>query len=345
MTARSTRQWRLARRPTGEPELEDFELATVDTPEPGPGEVLVRTRFLSVDPYMRGRMRDVESYAAPWSLGEPMRGGVVGRVVTSAHEDFDAGDVVVGNLHWADHAVARGDDLRPVDPERAPVSTALGILGMPGAAAYFGVTDVAEPVPGDTVVVSAAAGAVGSAAAQLAQHAGGRVIGTAGSAEKCRWLTEAAGLDGAVNYRAESDLTAALAAASPAGVDVYFDNVGGEVTDAVWPLLRRGARVAICGQIALYNATDRPEGPRKLHRLIQTRGRVQGFLVGDYADRWDDAHRRLAAMIEAGDLRYRESIVDGLERAPEAFLGLFAGENIGKQLVRVDDGDPDPNGD
>ena len=335
MTDDQTRQWRLASRPTGEPTHDDFELVTVDRPEPGPGEVLVRTLYLSVDPYMRGRMRDAESYAEPWPLDEPMEAGVVGEVVESNHDGFEPGDIATGNLLWADHAVAHGEELREVDPELAPVSTALGVLGMPGITGYFGMTDVADPDPGDTVVVSAAAGAVGSVAGQVASIAGARVVGVAGSDQKCDWLTDDLGFDAAVNYEATDDLSAAFAEACPDGVDCYFDNVGGPITDAVWGQLNRDARVAVCGQISLYNATEQPTGPRKLGKLIQTRASVEGFLVGDYQDRWGHALERLGGFVQASQLQYEETVTEGLEEAPDAFLGLFEGENIGKQLVQV----------
>ncbi|MFC4436313.1 MULTISPECIES: NADP-dependent oxidoreductase [Natrialbaceae] len=330
-----TRQWRLTSRPTGEPSHENFDLVTVDRPDPGPGEVLVRTLYQSVDPYMRGRMRDAESYAEPWDVGEPMRAGVVGEVVESNHDDLEDGDVVTGDLLWAEHAVADGDDLRRVDPDRGPVSTALGVLGMPGVTAYFGMLDVAEPRPGDTVVVSAAAGAVGSVAGQLAGLSGARVVGTAGSDEKTAWLTDELGFDAAINYQTADDLSGAMAEACPDGIDVYFDNVGGPITDAVWPLLNVRSRVAVCGQIALYNATEVPTGPRKLGKLIESRARVEGLLVRDYEDRWGEALDRLSTFIGREDLRYREHVVEGLENAPDAFMGLFEGENVGKQLVRV----------
>ncbi|WP_306055181.1 NADP-dependent oxidoreductase [Natronococcus wangiae] len=330
-----TRQWRLTSRPTGEPSRENFDLVTVERPEPGPGEVLVRTLYQSVDPYMRGRMRDAESYAEPWDVGEPMRAGVVAEVVESNHDDLEDGDVVTGTLLWAEHAVADGDDLRRVDPDRGPVSTALGVLGMPGVTAYFGVLDVAEPRPGDTVVVSAAAGAVGSVAGQLAGLSGARVVGTAGSDEKTAWLTDELGFDDAINYETTDDLGAAMAEACPDGVDVYFDNVGGPITDAVWPLLNVRSRVAVCGQIALYNATEVPTGPRKLGKLIESRARVEGLLVRDYEDRWGEALDRLSTFVAEDEIRYRENVVEGFENAPDAFLGLFEGENIGKQLVRV----------
>ena len=337
MTDETTRQWRLASRPTGEPTAENFELVTVDRPEPGHDEVLVRTLYLSVDPYMRGRMRDAESYAEPWAVDDPMEAGVVGEVVESNHDGFEAGDVVTDNLLWAEHAVADGAELRPVDPELAPISTALGVLGMTGVTGYFGMTDVVEPVPGDTVVVSGAAGAVGSVTGQVASLAGARVVGVAGSETKCDWLTDELGFDAAVNYREVDDLQAALDAACPDGVDGYFDNVGGPVTDAVFSLLNVRASVAICGQISQYNATEQPTGPRKLAQVLQKRATVEGFLVGDYDDRWGEALTRLGGFLQAGDLVYRESVVDGFENAPDAFLGLFEGENIGKQLVRVAD--------
>ncbi|WP_247003734.1 NADP-dependent oxidoreductase [Halosolutus gelatinilyticus] len=329
-----TRQWRLASRPVGEPSRDDFELVTVDRPEPGPGEVLVKTLYQSVDPYMRGRMRDAESYAEPWDVGDPMQAGIVGQVVESNHDEFEAGDVVTGTLLWAEHAVADGDELRPVDPDRGPVSTALGVLGMPGVTAYFGMLDVADPTPGDTVVVSAAAGAVGSVAGQLARLNGARVVGTAGSDAKVEWLTDELGFDAAVNYETE-DLSAAMAEACPDGIDGYFDNVGGPITDAVWPLLNVRSRVAVCGQISLYNATEVPTGPRKLGKLVESRARVEGFLVSDYDGRWGEALDRLSTFVREDEIRYRETAVEGFENAPDAFLGLFEGENVGKQLVQV----------
>ncbi|MCQ4333605.1 NADP-dependent oxidoreductase [Natronomonas sp. F2-12] len=328
------RQWLLSSRPTGEPTAENFELVETDAPTAGTREVLVRTEYLSVDPYMRGRMRDAESYAEPWAVGDPMKAGVVGSVVESEHPDFEAGDTVTGNLLWADYAVADGDDLRPVDPDRGPISTALGVLGMPGVTAYFGTTDVAEPTAGDTVVVSAAGGAVGSVVGQIAALSGCRVVGIAGADEKIEWI-ESIGFDAGINYET-ADVRERLRETCPDGVDVYFDNVGGPITDAVWPLLNVRSRVAVCGQISTYNATETPTGPRKLMQLIQSRARVEGFLVRDYESRWDEALDRLSGWIESGDLEYEENVVEGLKNAPEAFFGLFEGTNIGKQLVRVD---------
>ncbi|WP_049928631.1 NADP-dependent oxidoreductase [Halopiger goleimassiliensis] len=330
-----TRQWRLASRPVGEPSQDNFELVTVERPEPGPNEVLVKTLYQSVDPYMRGRMRDAESYAEPWDVGDPMKANVVGEVVESNSAQFEAGDVVTGELLWAEHAVADAGELQAVNPDHGPVSTALGVLGMPGVTAYWGLNDVCDPKPGDTVVVSAAAGAVGSVVGQLAKLSGARVVGTAGSEAKVDWLTDDLGFDAAINYKATDDLSSAIDEACPDGVDCYFDNVGGPITDAVWPRLNVDARVAVCGQIALYNATEVPTGPRKLAKLIESRATVEGFLVSDYQQRWGQALERLSTFVQNGDVKYRENVVEGFENAPDAFLGLFEGENIGKQLVKV----------
>ncbi len=335
-----TQQWQLASRPVGEPTMDNFELVTVDMPEPGHDEVLVKTLYQSVDPYMRGRMRDAESYADPWEVGDPMKAGIVGEVVESNYDGLDEGDVVTGDGLWAEHAALPGHELRQVDPDLAPVSTAVGVLGMPGVTAYYGLTEVVDPDPGDTVVVSAAAGAVGSVVGQLARLAGARVVGTAGSDTKCDWLTDDLGFDAAINYKTTDDLGSAVREACPNGVDGYFDNVGGPITDAVWPRLNVRASVAVCGQISLYNATEVPTGPRKLAQLIQTRATVEGILVSDYPDEeWATAVRRLGGFIADGDLSYRENVVEGFENAPDAFLGLFEGENIGKQLVKVADRD------
>jgi NADPH-dependent curcumin reductase CurA len=329
----TNRQWLLESRPTGEPTMENFEMVETDVPDPGAHEVLVRTLYMSVDPYMRGRMRDAESYAEPWDVGDTMKAGVVGEVEESNHPDFEAGDVVTGQLEWADYAVAEGRDLRRVNPEHGPISTALGVLGMPGVTAYFGTTDVAEPKPGDTVVVSAAAGAVGSVVGQIADLNGCHVVGIAGADEKIEWL-ESVGFDEGINYK-EEDVPSALREACPDGVDVYFDNVGGPVTDAVWPLLNVRARVAVCGQISLYNEEEIPTGPRKLGKLIESRATVEGLLVRDYEDRWAEALTRLSTWVASGDVEYRENVVEGLDSAPDAFLDLFEGTKIGKQLVKV----------
>lgn len=331
----SNREWMFAERPDGEPDMDSFELREGDVPEPEHGELLVRVRYLSVDPYMRGRMRDAESYAEPWEIGEPLNGAVVGEVVESESEAYDTGDLVTGNGTWADYSLLDADSVAPVDPTIADLPAYLGALGMPGRTAYFGLLDVGEPTPGDTVVVSGAAGAVGSVVGQIAKLNGCRVVGLAGSDEKVEWLTDDLGFDAAINYKDVDDYRAALDDAAPGGVDVYFDNVGGPITDAVFTKLNLDARVAVCGQIAHYNAEDVPTGPRKLPQLIVPRAKVQGLLVGDYATRFEQASEQLGTWVASGDLIHRETIVDGLENAPDAFLGLFSGDNIGKQVVGV----------
>ncbi|MFB6194448.1 MAG: NADP-dependent oxidoreductase [Halobaculum sp.] len=333
-TPAETRRYHLAKRPEGRPDRDTFDLRTVETPEPGPGEALVRLQYLSVDPYMRDRMRAGESYSSPWEVGDPLRGGAVGEVVQSNGAGFEDGETVVGSMPWAEYATADGSRLNRVDTGELPISTALSVLGMPGRTAYFGVREVAEPKAGDTMVVSGAAGAVGSVAGQLGKLQGARVVGIAGSDEKTAWLTEELGFDAAINYETE-DVGARLDEED--GVDVYYDNVGGPITDSVFARLNVDARVAICGQIALYNAEELPTGPRKLSKLIETRARVEGLLVRDFAPRFREATEHLGELVARGKLDYRETITDGLENAPDAFLGLFDGENVGKQLVRIDD--------
>ena len=331
----TNREWILAERPDGEPDLDCFELRETDVPAPDPGELLVRTRYLSVDPYMRGRMRDAESYAEPWGVGDALRGGVVAEVVESESDAYDAGDLVTGEGTWSDYATLDAADVAPVDPSVADPEAYLGVLGMPGRTAYFGLLEVGEPKPGDTVVVSGAAGAVGSVVGQIAKRNGCRVIGFAGTDEKTDWLTEELGFDAAINYTTTDDYRDALDSAAPEGVDVYFDNVGGPITDAVFTRLNLDARVAVCGQIAHYNDEEVPTGPRKLPQIIAPRAKVQGLLVSDFATRFEEASERLGEWVATGELAHRETIVDGLENAPDAFLGLFAGDNIGKQVVRV----------
>ena len=285
----TNRVYRLAKRPEGTPTHDAFELAEEPVPDPGPGEALVRTLYLSVDPYMRGRMRARESYAEPWDVGDALQGGVVGEVVASNGAGLEAGDVVTGNLEWADYATAPGADLTPVDPDVAPLSTRLGVLGMPGLTAYFGTREIAQPSAGETFVVTGAAGAVGSVAGQLAKLQGACVVGFAGSDEKVAFVEDELGFDACINYETTDDYGAALDEVAPEGVDAYFDNVGGEITDAVFTRLNVDASVAVCGQISMYNATELPTGPRKLRHLISTRATVEGFLVSDFAPRISEA--------------------------------------------------------
>jgi NADPH-dependent curcumin reductase CurA len=328
------RQILLAARPVGLPRESDFRLIESPVPVPRDGEFLVRTIYLSVDPYMRGRMNDRESYAPPVPLEGVMVGGVVGRVTQSHHDGFPVGTIVVGLLGWQDYAVSNGTGVRPVDPTIAPISTALGVLGMPGLTAYFGLLDVCQPVAGETVVVSGAAGAVGSLVGQIARIKGCRVVGTAGSDAKVDLLTHEFGFDAAFNYKTETDYAARLKQLCQGPVDVYFDNVGGPLSDAVFAILNVHARVSICGQIALYNSAQ-AMGPRLFMKLIEKRVKVQGFLVFDYAPRFREAAVELAGWLRAGTIVYRETIATGLENAPRAFLDLFEGKNTGKQLVKV----------
>jgi NADPH-dependent curcumin reductase CurA len=327
----------LVRRPKGMPTHDDFRMVEGPVPEPGDGQLLIRTLYLSVDPYMRGRMNETKSYVPPYPLNEVIQGGVVGQVAASRHPGFAEGDIVVGMLGWSDYNLSDGRGLQRVDPAVAPITTALGVLGMPGLTAYFGLLDIGRPQPGETVVVSAAAGAVGSVAGQIAKIHGCRVVGIAGSDEKCRWITEELGFDAAVNYRTAESLYHALRDACPDGVDVYFDNVGGDVTDAVLPQINDFARIVLCGQIALYNL-ERPDvGPRNFPYLLIHRALVKGFIVRDYAARAQEGLAQLTQWVREGRIRWREHVVDGLEHTVDAFLGLFRGENIGKQLVKVAD--------
>lgn len=323
----------LKNRPTGLPSTSDFELVEGPVPEPGEGEVLTRTLFLSLDPYMRGRMSAAKSYAKPVELGEVMTGGTVGEVVASRHESFAPGDIVVGQGGWQDYAVLPGALLRKLDPRLAPVSTALGILGMPGMTAYVGLLDIGRPKPGETVVVSAASGAVGSVVGQIAKIHGCRVVGVAGGKAKTDYVVEELGFDAAVDHRSP-DLPDALAAACPKGVDVYFENVGGATQKAVWPLLNDFARVVVCGLIAHYNDPTPPPGPPMLD-VLRKRLAVQGFIVSDRSHRQADFLRDVGAWLQAGKLTYREDVVVGLEKAPEAFIGLLQGKNFGKLVVKV----------
>jgi NADPH-dependent curcumin reductase CurA len=329
------RQILFVKRPSGVPDENCFQLIAAPVPKPDHGQILLRTRFLSVDPYMRGRMNDRRSYVAPFQLNEVMNGGIVGEVVESKSERFAPGDVVVGNLGWQDFSVAGETEVRKVDPAVAPISTSLGVLGMPGLTAYFGLLEIGKPAAGETVVVSGAAGAVGMVVGQIAKIRGCRVVGIAGSDVKTKHLIEELRFDAAVNYKTVPHLRRALKDACPNGVDVYFDNVGGEISDAVNSLINKYARISLCGQISIYNETRIPVGPRIEPRLLTFSAVMQGFIIHNYEDRFDEGLHQLTVWLTQKKLKAAEHIVDGLENAPKAFLGLFTGENIGKQIVKV----------
>lgn len=323
----------LKRRPSGEPSAGDFEIVHQEIPRPAQGELLLQTRFLSIDPYMRGRMSAAKSYAAPVEIGSVMVGATVSEVVESRNDAFQTGELVADMHGWQTHAISDGRGLRKLDPALGPPSYALGILGMPGMTAYFALTEIGKPKPGETVVVSAAAGAVGSVAGQIAKILGCRTVGVAGSAEKCRYLTEELGFDACINRRTEK-LDDALSAACPEGIDVYFDNTAGPVLEAVLRHLRLHARIPLVGLIDQYNATEVPKGPN-LAPLLVNRALIRGFLVSDYEARAGEFLAQMAAWIREGKLRYREDVVEGIENAPAALLRVLRGENFGKQLVRI----------
>ena len=329
------RQFRLAAVPKGMPKESDFRMTEAPMPSPGEGEVLVRTAFWSVDPYMRGRITGIRTYADPVLVGDLMVGRAVGQVVQSNDEAFRPGDFVAGSWGWQEWAVGKANGLQPLDPGMAPVSTALGVLGMPGMTAYFGFLDICAPKSGETVVVSGAAGAVGSYVCQIAKIKGCRVIGTAGSDAKVDYLKNDLGLHGAFNYKTTADDTAKLKELCPNGIDCYFDNTGGSVSDAVFPLLNTFARVSVCGQIAHYNA-EKPElGPRLLGQILVKQLRVEGFIVSRFAGRFPEGIAQMAQWLKERKLQYREDILDGFEKLPKALIALLEGANNGKMLVRA----------
>ena len=329
------RQFVLASRPVGLPRESDFKMIETPLPDLKDGELLVRAVYLSVDPYMRGRISGMKSYAAPVEIGGIIVAGGIARVVESKNPGFAPGDVVDIYMGWQEYAISNGKGLRKLDPSMAPVSTGLGVLGMTGLTAYFGLLDVCAPKPGETVVVSGAAGAVGSIVGQLAKIKGCRTVGIAGGDDKVAWILKECGYDAAFNYKTTENYSAKLKELCPNGIDVYVDHVGGGITDAAFGQLNVGARISICGQISQYNNTKVEMGPRLLGALIVARAKVQGFLVSDYAARFGPALAEMAGWLKAGKLHYREDIVDGFENLPAAFIGLLQGENTGKRLVKV----------
>ncbi len=336
MSVRQNRQVRLKSRPSGIPQAEHFEIAAAPTPEPQTGEFVVRNRYLSVDPAMRGWVGAVANYAKPVGLGEVMRARAVGEIVASRHADYRVGDTVVGWLGWQEYALSDGRGIiRRVKETDIPLSAALGVLGMNGVTAYFGLLEVGQPKPGETVVVSTAAGSVGSAVGQIAKLRGCRTVGIAGGAEKTRLCREEFGYDAAIDYKAAADLDAALAAACPGGIDVYFDNTSGAISDAVLRRINKRARIVICGTASLASWDPWPSGPRVERHLLVKSARIEGFLVFDYEDRTEEAVAQLAAWVREGRLRYREDVLDGIEAAPDAIAGLYRGENLGKRLIRL----------
>lgn len=328
----------LASRPVGAPRPEDFRLEHTAIPTPGAGEMLLQTLWLSLDPYMRGRMSDAKSYAKSVAIDEVMVGGTVARVVASNIARYKAGDIVLSYGGWQDYALSDGTGIQLLDPARAPVQTALGVLGMPGMTAYCGLRNIGLPKAGETLVVAAASGPVGSLVGQIGKIRGCRVVGIAGGAEKTSYVREELGFDAALDHRA-TDLPQRLAEACPDGIDVYFENVGGKVWDAVFPLLNPFARVPVCGLVANYNLTAAPEGPDRsialMRQVLTKRLRIQGFIVWDFQEQMGDFLAEVGGWLAEGRIRYREDIVEGLENAPAAFMGMLEGRNFGKLLVKV----------
>ena len=325
----------LAARPTGFPEESDFKLIEARVPDLAEGQILVQTHYLSVDPYQRGRMNAGASYAPGLDIGDAMVGGVVGKVIQSRSPDFSEGDFVQGNLGWQTLPVANGEVVQKIDPDLAPLPAFLYVLGMPGLTAYFGLLELADPQPGETVLVSGGAGAVGSIVGQIARTRGCRVVGITGTDEKVAYLRDELRFDAAFNYKTSGRYGAQIRQLCPDGVDVYFDNVGGAITDAAMLRMNERGRITVCGQISQYNLEKPEQGPRLLWQTIVKRLKIQGFLVFDFQARFPVALARLAGWLEAGDVTYREDIVDGIRNAPTAFIGMLKGDNIGKRLVRI----------
>ena len=333
------REIHLKSRPKGMPTEDHFRLVETPVPQPESGEVLVRNIFMSVDPYMRARMREGKSYVEPFQVGQPLDGGCVGQVVRSENGPLEVGAYVLGAKGWREYYVSDGSDLTRIDPGVAPIQAFLGVVGMTGMTGYTGLLKFGRPAEGDTVFVSAAAGAVGSVVCQVAKIKGCRVIASAGSEEKLEWLKSEAGVDETLHYKQTDDLTAELKRKSPDGIDIYYENVGGDHLEAALANMNDAGRVVMCGLISQYNAEESPCGPGNLFNVITKRLTMQGFIVSDHMDEYDAFLSDMAEWIQAGEIRWKETVVEGIEKAPEAFIGLFHGENFGKMLVRVG---PDP---
>jgi len=325
----------LKNRPKGKPELEDFEFVEEKKPQAGDGEVLLKTKYVSVDPYLRGRMRDEESYIPPFQLNEPLESGIIAEVVESNNPNFEKGDFVNGMLDWKEYQTATGNGLNKVDPDKASLSAYLGILGLTGLTAYISLEHIGKLQEGETLLVSGASGAVGSTVGQIGKIKGCRVVGIAGTDEKIKLMKEKFGFDHGINYKTTDDMNQAVAMACPDGVDVYFDNVGGEILDAAMQNINKDGRVINCGAISLYNMTEVPKGPRFEGIMVKKTVRMQGFLVRDHVREFGPATQQLAQWLNADKLTYEETIVEGFENIPQAFLDLFEGKNKGKMVVKV----------
>ena len=325
----------LEKRPIGKPQLSDFKFTDTELPQIGANEVLLKTSLVSVDPYLRGRMSDAKSYSAPFQLQQPISSGIVAEVLESNNVAYTKGDYVSGLLEWKEFQKSEGKGLLKVDPAKAPLSAYLGVLGMTGLTAYLGLTEIGKSKKGETLVVSGAAGAVGSVVGQIGKLLGCRVVGIAGTDEKAEMLKAKYGFDAAINYTTTSNMREAIATACPDGVDVYFDNVGGEITDGVLANINQLARIIICGSISVYNETSVPMGPRVETTLIKNSALMQGFIVSNYAAKFPEAIIRLSSWLQAGKLTYSETIIDGFDQIPQAFIGLFEGQNNGKMIVKI----------
>ena len=330
----TVKEVRLKSRPVGLPKRENFDFAAVELRDPGAGEVQVKNLWMTVDPYMRGRMNDVRSYAPPFALGEVMNGGAIGQVTASKDPGFKEGDLVQSQYGWREGFTAAASTVQKLDPRGLPPQAFLGVAGMPGLTAYAGLLRIAALKDGDVVFVSGAAGAVGSLVCQIAKAKGHKVIGSAGGPEKVKFLKEI-GVDHAIDYKAEKDLTAAVLAGAPDGFDVYFENVGGEHLEAALNTARQFARFAICGMISIYNATEPPPGPRNLAQLIGKNIRMEGFIVSHHFDLLPKFIEDLSGWVREGKVKWKETVFDGIDKAPDAFLGLFSGQNTGKMLVKL----------